>query len=77
MVFIGETAAGPAQVGYLYFFQRFYNIQADTSFVGDAAILSYPESVVNTTTQVFGEMAVDMPADGYPGVTGIDIELCR
>ena len=63
VVFITKTTTRPAEVGNIYFFQRFYYIQADAVFLRYLQCITYPESVIDATTQVFGKMSINMTTD--------------
>jgi hypothetical protein len=60
MIIISETAARPAQVGNMNIAQRRHHIFANTTRIGDRGILPYPNTIVDTAAQVFGEMSVNV-----------------
>ena len=75
MVFVGETAAWPAQQGQLDSLQRLDNVVANAARVGDRALLSDPDSFVNAVAKVFGKLAIDVSADGVFSAVGVDNQL--
>ncbi|MNW68211.1 hypothetical protein D3C74_469270 [compost metagenome] len=64
MVLIGKTAARPAEYRNLDFLKRFHNIIADTLCIGNRRILANPDAFINTASQMFCEMPVDVAVNG-------------
>src|SRR6185503_8403554 len=63
VVFIGKTAAGPAQAGDLYLFQRVHHSQADTVLLFNRQGFIYPKTTVNAMPQMLGKLAISVFAD--------------
>ena len=63
VIFVGKATAGPAQVGGLGLLERLDDILPDPTFIRNGRILANPVSIVNTPSEMLGEMAVNMPVD--------------
>jgi hypothetical protein len=63
VIFIGKTAARPAQYWDTNFSQRIQHIVANAMRVGDGRILAHPESLVNASPQMLGKMTVYVRAN--------------
>src|SRR5699024_6009481 len=72
VVFIGEAAAGPAQVRDLQRAQRLDHVVADAARVRDLGVLADEEAAVDAAAQVLGEVAVEVAADDGAGQVEID-----
>src|ERR1700761_3302553 len=59
MIFIGKTAARPAQARDLYLFKCVYNIHANTVLFFNRHVLINPKSPIDTMAQMFGKLALD------------------
>src|SRR5258708_3015161 len=69
MVLIGITSSRPAQYGHFYLFQRIYYVHP--------YFISRPESVIDTSPQVFREMAIYIAADHRSGSISDRKTYCR
>ena len=63
MVFVGKTAAGPTQNGNPHFFKCIYGVATHTVFVWYFRIFADIKSLVNTSAEMFAEMAVNILID--------------
>jgi hypothetical protein len=72
VIFIGEAATGPAQVGDIKIAQCLGDIVADAASVGNGGRFTYVNAAVNAATQMFGEMAINVATNGLTAKIGID-----
>lgn len=72
VVFIGEAAAWPAEDGDIELAQGMDDILADTAGIGDGGVFPDPDAFIDTASEVFGEVAVDIGVDGGAGLVGLD-----
>ena len=79
VVKVGEAAAGPADHRHMDFLQRLHHIGAIATNIGDGAVLPNPDAAIDAGTQMFGELAIDMPVDHRPRLRRVDRDrnLCR
>src|SRR5688572_1555835 len=77
VVFVGEAAARPAEVGDGDLPQRLHDVESDALVVGDGAVVAHIEAAVDTAAQMLGEVAIEVPADHRPGDVEIDDCLDR
>ena len=77
MVFVGETAARPAQHRHLDLLQRGDDVVADAARVGNGAVLAHPDAFIDAPAEVLGEMAVNVPADGVCALVGVNDQCVR
>lgn len=75
MVFIGETAARPAQRGELYLPERVYNVLAVALDIRYRAVLSDIYAVINAASQVFREIGINFLVDPAPLIERVYCEL--
>ncbi|OPZ96781.1 MAG: hypothetical protein BWY71_01829 [Planctomycetes bacterium ADurb.Bin412] len=75
VIAVGKAAAGPANIGAMYLSQRLDDVGTDSPYVGDGRILAYPDAVVDTAAQVFHELPVNVPADGFLPLIGMNQNL--
>jgi hypothetical protein len=73
MIFVGKTAARPAQYWKLYFFECFNYIGAYASHVWDRGVLSDINAVVNASSQVLGKVSVQLGIDPCNLISRIDL----
>ena len=71
MIFVGETAAGPADHGDVQFFQRRNDVVAEAVRIRNGRILPDPDSSVDTAPQVFGKLTVKIAAELVAGSLGM------
>ncbi len=64
VVFIRKAAARPAEHRNLDFLKRFHNIVADTLCIGNRRIFAHPDAFIDTASQMFSEMSVDVAVNG-------------
>jgi hypothetical protein len=78
MILIRETAARPADDGYLDFLQGGDDVIPNPARVGNGTIFADPDAVINARAEVFGKLPVNVPADGVFALIGVDDEraLC-
>ena len=74
VIFVCKAATGPAQVGDFYGFECVDDVGADATYVGDVGIFADVDTVVNTATEVFGKVTVDVPVDGAAFDIGVEDE---
>ncbi len=72
VVFVGEAAAWPAQVGDVQGAQRLDHVQAQAALVRQVAVLAHVEPAVDTPAQVLGEVPVQVPVDHGTGDVDVD-----
>src|SRR5699024_5772454 len=72
VVLLGEATAGPAQVRDPQLSQCLHDVASDPTLVGDVGVLTDPEPSVDAPPQVFGEVAVQVAADGGSGQVEVD-----
>ncbi len=72
VVFIGEAAAGPADIRDLDGFQGADDVVADAAGVGDRGIGADPDAFVNAVAEVLGELAEDVAVDRGARLCGVD-----
>jgi hypothetical protein len=60
IVTIGEAASGPANNGDMNLVHHVNQLRTDTISVGNLRLLSHPHAVVNDSTDVLCELAVDV-----------------
>ena len=71
MIFIGKAPARPAKYRQLNIFQGFHYIGTYAIDIGNGGIFTYKYTIVNTTAQMFGKIAIQVTADSgfpFPGV---------
>ena len=74
VVFIGKTAARPAQHRHLDFLQRGDHVIADAAGVGDRAVFAHPDAAINAMAEMLGKLPVDIAIDDRPRLIGLDDE---
>ena len=52
VIFVGKTAAGPANIGCLGLLERLDDIFPDPTFIRDGRILANPVSIVNAASEM-------------------------
>ncbi len=72
VVLIGKATSGPTQVGYLNLFESRNYVVAITIGVGDRRFRTHPDATVNTITQMFSKMSVNVFADLSTRLVGVD-----
>ena len=63
IILIRKTSPRPAHYRYMDLLERVDDILAIAVDVGDIAVLTYPDTLINPPPQVFGELAVDIAID--------------
>ncbi len=63
VILVGKATTRPAQIGDAEFLECAQHIVAIAIGIGNRGILTYPESTIDTGTEVFGKLAVDMTAN--------------
>ena len=63
MIFIGEAAAGPAKNGHFDFFESVDDIISYAVGIWDIGIFADIDTLIDTASEVFGEMAVYLGID--------------
>ncbi|MNT57046.1 hypothetical protein D3C72_1943910 [compost metagenome] len=63
VIFVGEAAARPAEHRNPDLFKRIHNVIANPVRIRNLGIHAYPDSLVNTTSQMLGEMPVNIPVN--------------
>src|ERR1017187_2070870 len=75
MIFISETTTRPAQDGKVQLFQCRDHIIADPASIWDGRIFTNPNSLVDTSPEMLGELAVDVAIDRALWLIGVNREL--
>jgi putative uncharacterized protein (fragment) len=74
VVFVGEAAARPAEVGDFQFFQGIQHVVPIALCIGYFGFGADPKPAIDTGPEVFGELAVDMFADLLVSLLRIDTD---
>src|SRR5690349_1049573 len=74
MIFVGEAAARPANVGNMQFAQSSNHVVAEAVCVGNGRCLTHPYTSINPAAKMFGELAIDVAIDCWAGLIDTD---CR
>src|SRR5467141_3760186 len=72
VVFVREATAWPAKDGDLNPLERRYDVVPDAARVRNRALLSHPDTFVNTMAQVLRELAINVAVDGVTRFVGMD-----
>ena len=68
VVFIGKTAARPAEDGYTELLQCIEYVGAITVDVGNIGVFTYPKSAIDTSSQMLCKLAVDFFGNDLPAL---------
>ena len=63
VIFIGETASGPAQYGDMQLTESSEDIIAVSLCVGDRRVFSDPDTAIDTCAEMLGKLSVDFFID--------------
>ena len=74
VVFVGEAAARPAEVGDFQFFQGIQHVVSIALCIGYFGFGADPKPAIDTGPEVFGELTVDMFADLLVSLLRIDTD---
>ncbi len=77
VVFVGEAAAGPANVGDLERLERGHDVVADAAGIWDGGRGADPDALVHAVAEVFGELAEDVAVDLRAGFGRVHGQLDR
>ena len=77
VVFICEASTGPAQHRKLHLLQGCHHIVTHAFGIGDLGILSYIQSLINTSSQMLREIAVKFRIDMSLFLLFVNINLCH
>ena len=77
VVFVREAPTGPAQYRKLHLLQGCHHIITHAFGIGDLGILSYIQSLINTSSQMLREIAVKFRIDMSLFVLFVNINLCH
>ena len=77
VVFVCETTAGPAKHRKLHLLECCHYIVTHTIGIGDLGILSHIQSLIDTSSQMLGKVAVEFRVDMSLLVFFVDIHLCH
>ena len=72
VILIGKASPGPSQVRDLNFFESINNIEPYTILFGNLHAFAHPITIIYTSSEMFGEMAINMPAYCIFRRTGIN-----
>lgn len=75
MVLVGKTTSRPPQNRDMQVPQRRYHIVADAARIRDGAVLTHPNSFIDASTKVLGEMTVNVAADRILRLVCLDDQL--
>jgi hypothetical protein len=67
MIFISETPSGPAYGGHFDLLQSGDDIVAYAARIGNGTVLSHPNASVDSVSEVFRKLTVDVFANGILG----------
>ena len=80
VIFIGKATSRPAEYRHLQFADGLDKILPVTVYVGDRGILADPDAIVDTSSQMFGKLAVNLLWNhGLVGSVFMDgdLDLCE
>ena len=77
VVFVCETATGPAQHRKLHLLERCHYIVTHTIGIGNLGILSHIQSFIDTSAQMLGKVTVKFRVDMSLLVFFVNIHLCH
>jgi hypothetical protein len=63
VILLSETPPWPAYNRYFNLLEGLNDIISYATSVGNGAIFTYPDSIVDTTTKMFCEMPINEPTD--------------
>jgi hypothetical protein len=80
LVCVSKTTAGPPKIGHLEFLKRIdYVIPYARGIWNGCIILTDVKTIIDTSTEMFREMPVDMLTDDHRWITGVNgdpVYLC-
>src|SRR5690554_5627707 len=77
MIFVGKTTPGPTQYWHFQSLQCFYYVIPNTPSVGNLRIRSYIDSFVDTSSEVFREMSIDVSVNSTLWLVHVDLNVCH
>src|SRR5262249_42193450 len=75
VIFVGKTAARPAQHRDFDSFKSGDYIVADSAGVGNGTVLPDPNALINAVSEVFGKLPIDITTDRVFGLIGMNDQL--
>ena len=75
VVFVGKATARPAQIRYINMFKSGDNIVPHSVRIRNLRVFPYPKAIIDTSSQMFGKLSVDMSADRFSSQIGINNHL--
>ncbi|MNW55031.1 hypothetical protein D3C74_326680 [compost metagenome] len=60
VIFVSKATPRPTEYGNPNLLKRFHNIVTDSIRIRDRRILTHPYALINTTTQMLGEMSINI-----------------
>jgi hypothetical protein len=63
VIIVGKAAARPAKIWYVDSAKRFDDVGAQAARIGNRRLFPDPDAVVDASTQVLGEVTIQVPAN--------------
>src|SRR5581483_7759240 len=75
VIFVCEAATGPANIRHLQRLQRRNYVVADPARIGNGRVRTYPYALIDSMTQMFGELAKNVAVNFGACLRDVDCEF--
>ena len=75
VISITKASAGPSEYGYVNSFESFNNVLSHAVYIGDAIFFFDKDSLIDASSQVLGELSVNILVDSSLALFGINYDM--
>jgi hypothetical protein len=74
---VRKASAGPSDDGNLDVLKRINDIASHAVYIGDAILFLYEHAFIDASSEMLGELSVDILVDGALALFGVDYNVCH